>query len=91
MEVYPAAHGFAVPDNATYDAAADERHRAALQALFGTHLRGAPVMPRKVADLDFTGLGPATPSRCWACVLAAITGCFPRSAGTARTSWSTSP
>ena len=62
MEVYPAAHGFAVPDNATYDAAADERHRAALHTLFGTHLRGAPVMPRKVADLDFTGLGPATPS-----------------------------
>jgi dienelactone hydrolase/glycosidase len=62
MEVYPAAHGFAVPDNATYDAAADERHRAALHTLFGTHLRGAPAMPRTVADLDFTGLGPATPS-----------------------------
>ena len=41
MEVYPAAHGFAVPDNPTYDAAADERHRAALTALFGTHLQGA--------------------------------------------------
>ncbi|HEX5811301.1 MAG TPA: dienelactone hydrolase family protein, partial [Pseudonocardia sp.] len=59
MEVYPAAHGFAVPDNPTYDPAADERHRAALTALFGTHLQGAP---RRVADLDFTGLGPATPS-----------------------------
>ena len=31
-------------------------------ALFGAHLQGAPVTPRKVADLDFTGLGPATPS-----------------------------
>lgn len=42
MEIYPAAHGFAVPDNPTYDPAADERHRAALQTLFATHLRSAP-------------------------------------------------
>jgi carboxymethylenebutenolidase len=41
MEVYPAAHGFAVPDNPTYDTAADERHRAALTTLFGAHLQGA--------------------------------------------------
>jgi carboxymethylenebutenolidase len=38
MEVYPAAHGFAVPDNPTYDPAAEERHWAALAALFGAHL-----------------------------------------------------
>ena len=62
MEVYPAAHGFAVPDNATYDAAADERHRAALHGALRHPSAGRPVMPRKVADLDFTGLGPATPS-----------------------------
>lgn len=36
METYPAAHGFAVPDNATYDRVADERHRAAMTALFRT-------------------------------------------------------
>lgn len=35
METYPAAHGFAVPDNGTYDQAADERHWAAMTALFG--------------------------------------------------------
>jgi carboxymethylenebutenolidase len=34
METYPAAHGFAVPDNGTYDRAADERHRAAMASLF---------------------------------------------------------
>jgi len=42
MEVYPAAHGFAVPDNPTYDSAADERHWAALRALFDARLQGAP-------------------------------------------------
>ena len=39
METYPAAHGFAVPDNATFDPAAHERHWAALTALLGAHLR----------------------------------------------------
>ena len=39
MEEYPAAHGFAVPDNPTYDPAAEERHWAALTAVFG-RLRG---------------------------------------------------
>lgn len=34
IDVYPAAHGFAVPDNPTYDAAADERHWAALTELY---------------------------------------------------------
>jgi carboxymethylenebutenolidase len=34
METYPAAHGFAVPDNGTYDRAADERHWAAMALLF---------------------------------------------------------
>lgn len=34
VETYPAAHGFAVPDNPTYDAAAAERHWAALTALY---------------------------------------------------------
>lgn len=36
METYPAAHGFAVPDNGTYDRAAGERHRAAMTALFAS-------------------------------------------------------
>lgn len=38
VETYPAAHGFAVPDNATYDPAAEERHWAALRELYGTAL-----------------------------------------------------
>ncbi len=42
MEVYPAAHGFAVPDNATYDAAADERHRAALHGALRRPPAGRP-------------------------------------------------
>jgi carboxymethylenebutenolidase len=36
METFPAAHGFAVPDNGTYDRAADERHWAAMTSLFGS-------------------------------------------------------
>ncbi|MDT7741055.1 MAG: carboxymethylenebutenolidase [Actinomycetota bacterium] len=32
IETYPAAHGFAVPDNPTHDAAADQRHREAMAA-----------------------------------------------------------
>jgi carboxymethylenebutenolidase len=36
IETYAAAHGFAVPDNPTHDAAADRRHRAALAALLGS-------------------------------------------------------
>ncbi|MFG2225146.1 dienelactone hydrolase family protein [Streptomyces sp. NPDC048644] len=38
IETYPAAHGFAVPDNPTYDEAADERHWAALTALYAESL-----------------------------------------------------
>lgn len=34
IETYPAAHGFAVPDNPTYDADAAERHWAALTELY---------------------------------------------------------
>jgi carboxymethylenebutenolidase len=40
VETYPAAHGFAVPDNPTYDAAAGQRHWAALERLYGTQLSG---------------------------------------------------
>jgi carboxymethylenebutenolidase len=40
MEVYPAAHGFAVPDNPTYDPAAEQRHWIALSELFAANLRG---------------------------------------------------
>ena len=39
VEFYPAHHGFAVSDNDTYDAAAAERHWAALAELYGAHLR----------------------------------------------------
>jgi carboxymethylenebutenolidase len=39
IETYPAAHGFAVPDNPTYDAAADERHWSALEQLYASALR----------------------------------------------------
>jgi carboxymethylenebutenolidase len=40
METYPAGHGFAVPDNPTYDEAAAERHWAAMAELFGSVLGG---------------------------------------------------
>jgi carboxymethylenebutenolidase len=38
IESYPAAHGFAVPDNGPYDAAAAERHWNAMRDFFGAHL-----------------------------------------------------
>jgi carboxymethylenebutenolidase len=38
IETYPAAHGFAVPDNPTYDEAAAERHWQALEHLYGSTL-----------------------------------------------------
>ncbi len=38
IEIYPAGHGFAVPDNPPYDAEAAERHWAATRDFFGTHL-----------------------------------------------------
>jgi carboxymethylenebutenolidase len=38
LEIYPARHGFAVPDNPTYDAAAEARHWAALERLYRAHL-----------------------------------------------------
>ncbi|HVW43681.1 MAG TPA: dienelactone hydrolase family protein [Amycolatopsis sp.] len=38
VEFYPAHHGFAVPDNGTYDKEADSRHWAALENLYGTAL-----------------------------------------------------
>lgn len=38
MEWYPAAHGFAVTDNAPYDELAAERHWRAMAAFFADHL-----------------------------------------------------
>ncbi len=38
IETYPARHGFAVTDNATYDEATAERHWQALAELYGSHL-----------------------------------------------------
>jgi carboxymethylenebutenolidase len=38
IEFYPAHHGFAVPDNPTYDAQASARHWAALRDLYRAHL-----------------------------------------------------
>ncbi|MEB3051599.1 dienelactone hydrolase family protein [Mycolicibacter sp. MYC123] len=40
VEFYPAEHGFAVPDNAPYDADASARHWAALREVFGAALGG---------------------------------------------------
>jgi carboxymethylenebutenolidase len=40
IETYPAHHGFAVPDNASYDEAAAERHWQAMATLFGSVLGG---------------------------------------------------
>jgi carboxymethylenebutenolidase len=39
VEIYPARHGFAVPDNPTYDPEASTRHWDALHQLYQTHLR----------------------------------------------------
>jgi carboxymethylenebutenolidase len=39
VEFYPARHGFAVPDNPTYDAQADARHWEALHELYRVHLQ----------------------------------------------------
>lgn len=39
IETYPAAHGFAVPDNPTHDTTADQRHREALTAFLTRHLK----------------------------------------------------
>lgn len=38
LEIYPAHHGFAVPDNPTHDAAAEARHWDALADLYGSAL-----------------------------------------------------
>jgi carboxymethylenebutenolidase len=38
IDTYPAAHGFAVPDNGTFDEAAAERHWAALERLYARAL-----------------------------------------------------
>jgi carboxymethylenebutenolidase len=38
IETYPAHHGFAVPDNASHDEAAAERHWLAMENLFGSAL-----------------------------------------------------
>jgi carboxymethylenebutenolidase len=38
IETYPAHHGFAVPDNASYNEAAAERHWQAMENLFGLAL-----------------------------------------------------
>ena len=38
IETYPAAHGFAVPDNPTHDADADRRHLEALDGFLSAHL-----------------------------------------------------
>ena len=38
VEIYPAGHGFAVPDNAPYDDAAARRHWAAMKDVFVAHL-----------------------------------------------------
>ena len=40
VEFYPAAHGFAVPDNAgAYDEAAAQRHWEAMERVFGAALK----------------------------------------------------
>src|SRR5450755_4833339 len=39
LEFYPARHGFAVPDNLTYDAEANARHWGALRELYQAHFQ----------------------------------------------------
>jgi carboxymethylenebutenolidase len=41
IEFYPARHGFAVPDNPTYDAQASDRHWAALRELYRACLQAS--------------------------------------------------
>jgi carboxymethylenebutenolidase len=41
LEFYPARHGFAVPDNPTYNIEADARHWEALHELYRAHLQGS--------------------------------------------------
>jgi carboxymethylenebutenolidase len=41
VEFYDAHHGFAVPDNPTYNAEAEARHWEALQELYRAHLQGS--------------------------------------------------
>jgi carboxymethylenebutenolidase len=41
LEFYPAHHGFAVPDNPTYNSEADARHWEALHDLYRDHLQGS--------------------------------------------------
>ncbi len=41
VEFYPARHGFAVPDNVTYDEQASARHWQALHDLYQAHLHGS--------------------------------------------------
>lgn len=38
VEFYPARHGFAVPDNPTYDEQASDRHWAVLRELYRARL-----------------------------------------------------
>ncbi|MGB7112805.1 MAG: dienelactone hydrolase family protein, partial [Mycobacterium sp.] len=40
IETYAAAHGYAVPDNRSYDADAAERHWTATREFFGAKLHG---------------------------------------------------
>jgi len=41
LVTYPAAHGFAVPDNPTFDEAAAARHWQALKELYASRLAAA--------------------------------------------------
>ena len=41
IEFYPAHHGFAVPDNPTFDAVADARHWEVLRELYRAHLQAS--------------------------------------------------
>jgi carboxymethylenebutenolidase len=41
LEFYPAHHGFAVPDNPTYNIEANARHWEALHELYRAHLQGS--------------------------------------------------
>lgn len=44
IETYPAAHGFAVPDNPTYDVTADGRHQEALTTALASALPRPPTI-----------------------------------------------
>jgi carboxymethylenebutenolidase len=61
VEFYPARHGFAVPDNPTWDPAAEARHWDALRDLYRAHLSSRGSVLRHIAQQTLPVAVSATP------------------------------